>query len=161
MRNYVLGMIIDNKETIAIIISIFSFIISIFSLKESKMSRIESGRAFLSINLIQVSGKIYAILQNIGNTYAYDIEVKNTKNFVNGFEKLSILQPGDKYGFLLINSSELAQYPEIIIFDIKYHDYYSNQDFIKKHFEFDLSDYVKYNIRYNDEFDYYDIQKSL
>ena len=161
MRDYVLGIIVNNTGLIPIIISIISAVIAFSSWRESRMIRIESGRAFLSISLIQMSGKIYAILQNIGTTYAYDIEVKNTDNFVNGFEKISILQPGDKYGFLLIISSELSQYPEIVSFNVKYHDYYSKKHFIKKIFDFNLSDYVKYNIQYNDEFLYYDIKKNF
>lgn len=96
MRNYVLGIIVNNKDLISIVISIIAAMIAYCSWKESKIVRIESGQAFLSISLIQISGKIYAILQNIGNTYAYDIEIKNTDDFVNGFEKISILQPGDQ-----------------------------------------------------------------
>lgn len=161
MRNYVLGIIVNNKDLISIVISIIAVMIAYCSWKESKIIRIESGQAFLSISLIQISGKIYAILQNIVNTYAYDIEIKNTDDFVNGFEKISILQPGDKYGFLLINSSELSQYPEVVSFNVKYHDYYSKKHFIKKNFDFNLSDYVKYNIQYNDEFHYYDIKKNI
>lgn len=84
MRDYVLGIIVNNTGLIPIIISIISAVIAFSSWRESRMIRIESGRAFLSISLIQMSGKIYAILQNIGTTYAYDIEVKNTDNFVNG-----------------------------------------------------------------------------
>ena len=89
------------------------------------------------------------------------IWLKSPWQFVSGFEKISILQPGDKYGFLLINSSELSQYPEVVSFNVKYHDYYSKKHFIIKNFDFNLSDYVKYNIQYNDEFHYYDIKKNF
>ena len=109
MRNYVLGIIVNNKDLISIVISIIAAMIAYCSWKESKIVRIESGQAFLSISLIQISGKIYAILQNIGNTYAYDIEIKNTDESIELFcEKLNGII--DTHLFLnKLNSDDLEQ----------------------------------------------------
>ena len=54
MRNYVLGIIVNNKDLISIVISIIAVMIAYCSWKESKIIRIESGQAFLSISLIQM-----------------------------------------------------------------------------------------------------------
>lgn len=143
------------------VISVFALFVSYFSYKESRKARIEFGQSFLSINLIQISGELYAVLRNIGNTYAYDLEINVSDNFVNGFESLSILQPNTAYGFLLLNAHNVSQYPEKVVFKIKYHDYYSQKKFIEKKFAFKLVDYLRYDMHYNTEFQYYDIKKSF
>ena len=133
------------------VISVFALFVSYFSYKESRKARIEFGQSFLSINLIQISGELYAVLRNIGNTYAYDLEINVSDNFVNGFESLSILQPNTAYGFLLLNAHNVSQY----------HYYYSQKKFIEKKFAFKLVDYLRYDMHYNTEFQYYDIKKSF
>lgn len=164
MRNHVLGVAMDivtHIELATLIVSVIALFISYVSLKESEKARIESGRAFLSMELIQVSEKLYVILRNIGNTYAYDVEVIATADFVNCFESLSTIQPGSTYGFLLLNSQSVSHYPETITFKIKYHDCYAPKHFIQKEFTFNIIDYIKYDVTYNKEFDYYDIKKSF
>ena len=76
----------------AVIVSVIALLVSYFSYKETKRARIELGQAFLSMELIQNSEGVYALLHNLGNTYAYDVKVSVTKEFVNGFENLNILQ---------------------------------------------------------------------
>lgn len=144
-----------------LIISLIALIISYFSFKESKKARIELGRAFLSMDLIQTSDGLYSILCNVGNTYAYDVEVTVSDHFVNGFKNLSVVQPSRTYRFLLLNGQNISDYPEIITFTVKYHDYYSQKRSIKKVFKFKIIDYLKYDMRYSKDFDCYDIEKTF
>lgn len=145
----------------AVIVSVIALLISYYSYKESKRARIELGRAFLSIELIQNSEGLYVLLHNLGNTYAYDVKISVTEEFVNGFENLTILQPGNSYRFLLLNTPKIFDYPEIIVFTVKYHDYYSPNRYITKEFKFNLVDCLKYDINYNKDFNCYDIKKSF
>ena len=119
------------------------------------------GQAFLSMELIQNSEGVYVLLHNLGNTYAYDVKVSVTTEFVNGFENLNILQPGSNYRFLILNNQKISEYPEIITFTVMYHDYYSKRHFIKKEYKFKLVDYLKYDINYNRDLNCYDIKKSF
>ena len=154
----------NNQEYIelaAVIIALFALIISYLSLRESRKARKELGQAFLSMQLVQTTEGLYVVLNNIGNTYAYDVKITNSENFVNGFENLSNIQPGFAYRCLLLNSSNISGYPEKIIFRVQYHDYYSPKHFIKKKFEFKIIDFLKYNTLYNKDFNCYDIQKSF
>lgn len=145
----------------AVIVSVIALLVSYFSYKETKRARIELGQAFLSMELIQNSEGVYVLLHNLGNTYAYDVKVSVTKEFVNGFENLNILQPGSNYRFLLLNNQNISEYPEIITFTVMYHDYYSQRHFIKKEYKFKLVDYLKYDINYNRDLNCYDIKKSF
>lgn len=154
----------DNQsyiELAAVIVSIIALFVSYFSYKETKRARIELGRAFLSMELIQNSEGLYVLLHNLGNTYAYDVKVSVNEDFVNGFENLKLLQPRSKYRFLLLSNQNISEYPEIIIFTVKYHDYYSQNYFVKKEYKFQLVDYLKYDISYNKDFNCYDIKKSF
>lgn len=148
-------------ELATIIISVIALLISYFSFKESKRARIELGRAFLSMELIQTNDGLYVLLHNIGNTYAYDVKVTVSENFVNGFENLSIIQPSSTYRFLLLSNQNISDYPETITFIVKYHDYYSSKYFIEKIFEFKIIDYLKYDMSYNKDINCYDIKKSF
>ena len=145
----------------AAIVSVIALIISYFSYKESKRTRVELGRVTLSMELIQTSEGLYVLLHNLGNTYAYDVTVSVTQDFVNGFENLTILQPCSNYRFLLLNNQNISAYPEKIVFTIKYHDYYSPKYFVTKEFQFKVINYLKYDIHYNKDFNCYDIKKSF
>lgn len=144
-----------------IIVSVVALLVSYFSLLESKKARIELGRAFLSMNLVQTSEGLYVMLHNIGNSYAYDVNVTVSKDFVNGFENLSTIQPGDVYRYLLLHPQNVSDYPEIIRITIQYHDYYSSIRLIEKNFEFKIIDFLKFDMKYNKDFNCYDIKKSF
>lgn len=164
MRSHVLGVTMDNQfyiELLALIVSVIALFISYFNFKENEKSRIELGSAFLSMELIQTFEGLYVILRNIGNTYAYDVKVDVSADFVNGFENLSIIQPDSTYRFLLLSPQNIADYSEIITFTINYHDYYSPKQFIEKKFKFKVIDFLKYDISYNKDFNCYDIKKSF
>lgn len=148
-------------ELATVMVSVIALFISHLSLKESKKARIELGRAFLSMELIQTPEGLYAMLRNIGNTYAYDTKVTVSADFVNGFENLSIIQPGCTYRFLLLNNQNISDYPEMITFTVSYHDYYSPKYYIEKVFKFKIIDYLKHDISYNKDFNCYDIKKSF
>lgn len=148
-------------DSAAVVVAVFALFISYFSLKESKRARRELGQAFLSMQLLQTTEGLYVTLNNIGNTYAYDVTVTTSENFVNGFEKLSIVQPNHTYRFLLLNNQNIYNYPEKIVFKVQYHDYYSPKIFIEKIFEFKIIDCLKYNINYNKDFNCYDINKAF
>ena len=150
-----------NTELVSILVSTIALLISYFSLKESKKARIEMGQAFLSMDLIQTSEGLYAMLRNIGKSCAYDVNVITSANFVNGFENLSTIQPDNVYRFLLLHPQNVSDYPEIITFTIQYHDYYSTKCLIKKSFEFKIIDFLKYDMEYNENFNCYDIRKSF
>lgn len=144
-----------------VIISIVALLVSYFSYKETKKARIELGQAYLSMELFQNSDGLYVLIHNVGNTYAYDVNVSVTEEFVNGFENLKILQPGSNYRFLLLNNQNISSYPEVITFKIKYHEYYSQRRYVKNEYKFKLIDYLKYEINYNKDFNCYDIKKSF
>jgi len=144
-----------------VIVSVIALLVAYFSFKESKKARIELGQAFLSMDLIQTSEGLYAMLCNIGKTYAYDVNVTVTVNFVNGFENLTTIQPGSAYRFLLLHSQNVSDYPEHIKFTVQYHDYYSPKHLIEKNFEFKIIDFLKYDMEYNKNFNCYDIKKSF
>lgn len=148
-------------ELATVIVSIIALLISFLSFKESKRAHVEVGQAFLSMELVHTPEGLYAMLRNIGNTYAYDVNVSVSKDFLNGFENLSIIQPNNIYRFLLLNRQNISLYPEIIIFTIKYHDYYSQKKFIVKEFKFKIMDYLKYDIEYNKDLNCYNIKKSF
>lgn len=119
------------------------------------------GQAFLSMDLVQTSEGLYAMLRNIGRSCAYDVNVITSANFVNGFENLSTIQPDSVYRFLLLHPQNVSDYPEIITFTIQYHDYYSTKCLIKKIFEFKIIEFLKYDMEYNENFNCYDIRKSF
>jgi len=159
-----LGVIVNNQfntEIVSILVSIIALLVSYFSLKESKKARIEMGQAFLSMDLVQTSEGLYAMLRNIGRSCAYDVNVITSANFVNGFENLSTIQPDSVYRFLLLHPQNVSDYPEIITFTIQYHDYYSTKCLIKKIFEFKIIEFLKYDMEYNENFNCYDIRKSF
>lgn len=148
-------------ELAAVIVSVIALLISFLSFKESKRARIELGQAYLSMELIHTSEGLYAMLRNIGNTYAYDVKVSASQDFLNGFENLSIIQPDHLYRFLLLNRQNVSLYPESVVFTIKYHDYYSQKHYIIKEFKFKIMDYLKYDVEYNKDFNCYNIKKSF
>lgn len=150
-----------NTEIVSILVSIIALLVSYFSLKESKKARIEMGQAFLSMDLVQTSEGLYAMLRNIGRSCAYDVNVITSANFVNGFENLSTIQPDSVYRFLLLHPQNVSDYPEIITFTIQYHDYYSTKCLIKKILEFKIIEFLKYDMEYNENFNCYDIRKSF
>lgn len=159
-----MGVIVNNQfntEIVSILVSIIALLVSYFSLKESKKARIEMGQAFLSMDLVQTSEGLYAMLRNIGRSCAYDVNVITSANFVNGFENLSTIQPDSVYRFLLLHPQNVSDYPEIITFTIQYHDYYSTKCLIKKIFEFKIIEFLKYDMEYNENFNCYDIRKSF
>lgn len=168
MRNYVLGIIMSNQfntelviNITSILVSTIALLVSYFSFKENKKARIEMGQAFLSMDIIQTSEGLYAMLRNIGKAYAYDVNVITSANFVNGFENLSTIQPDTVYRFLLLHPQNISDYPEIIKFTVQYHDYYSTTCLIEKNFEFKIIDFLKYDMEYNQNFNCYDIRKSF
>lgn len=144
---------------ISIFVSVIALFISVFSLRDSKKARKELGQAFLSMDLIQTADGLYAMLRNIGKSYAYDVNVLVSPNFVNGFENLSTIQPNNVYRFLLLHPLNISNYPDIVKFTIQYHDYYSPKCLIEKSFEFKIMDCLKFNMEYNKNFNCYDIKK--
>lgn len=163
-----MGVIVNNQldmefttKIVSILISIIALVVSYFSLKESKKARIESSQAFLSMDLIQTSEGLYAMLRNIGKSYAYDVNVFVSANFVNGFENLSTIQPDSVYRFMLLQPQNISNYPETVTFTVQYHDYYSPKRLVEKSFKFKIINFLKYNIKYNNNLNCYDIKKSF
>lgn len=148
-------------KIVSILISIIALTVSYFSFKESKKARIESSRAFLSMDLIQTSEGLYVVLRNIGKTCAYDVNVFVSANFVNGFENLSTIQPDSVYRFMLLQPQNVSNYPETVTFTIQYRDYYSQKRFVEKSFKFNIINSLKYDIEYNKNLNCYDIKKSF
>ena len=148
-------------EYIALIISACALFISYKSWRENRKNRIEVGRAFISMSLMQIDGKLFVMLQNIGKTYAYDVKITTSIDFVNGFETLSVIQPGIAYGYLLMDTVNVSQYPDKIQFDVKYHDYYSSKKYVNKNFALNILDTIKYDMYFNKTFNYYEIKKTF
>lgn len=148
-----------NIDSIAVIIAGAALIISFFSYRENKKTRLEQGRAFLTMELLQTKEGLYAILSNIGNTYAYDMKVAMPPCFTNGFENLDILRPGYTYRFLIMSGQDISSYPEKVKFSITYRDYYSSKHAEEKDFHFKLVNYLKFHVTYNQDFQCYDIAK--
>lgn len=150
-----------NTDIIAVIIAGIALIISYLSYLESKKNRLEYGRAFLAMELLQTKTGLYAIISNIGNTYAYDMKVTSPSCFTNGFDNLETIRPGYTYRFLVMNGQDVSNYPEEVSFLVTYRDYYSSKHVTKKEFCFKLVDHLKFNVTYNQEFQCYDITKSF
>lgn len=150
-----------TTKIVSILISIIALFVSYFSLKESKKARIESSQAFLSMDIVQTSEGLYAVLRNIGKSCAYDVNVFVSANFVNGFENLSTIQPNSVYRFMLLQPQNVSNYPEIVTFTVQYHDYYSQKRLIEKSFKFKIINFLKYDIEYNNNLNCYDIKKSF
>lgn len=163
-----MGVIVNNQlnielttKIVSILISIIALFVSYFSLKESKKARIESSQAFLSMDLIQTSEGLYAMLRNIGKSCAYDVNIFVSANFVNGFENLSTIQPDKVYRFMLLHPQNVSDYPETVTFTVQYHDYYSQKHLVEKSFTFKIINFLKYNMEYNNNLNCYDIKKSF
>lgn len=150
-----------NIDVIAVMIAGAALLVSYLGYRESKKTRSEYGRAFLTMEFLQTKEGLYAILSNIGNTHAYDMKVTMTSYFTNGFENLHILRPEHTYRFLIMGGQDVSCYPEEVVFLITYRDYYSPKHDIKKEFHFRLVDCLKFHVTYNQDFQCYDITKSF
>lgn len=148
-------------EPVSIIIAVFALLVSALGYWESRRIRIEQGRSYLSAEIFQIDSKIYVMLSNIGNTFAYNLQVNIPDSFVNPFQNLKVIRPKCSYRYHLLDRDEIASYPEIVTITITYNDYYSKKKTIKKEFEFHLEDYLKANIDYDPKFDCFDIKKSF
>ncbi len=148
-------------EPVSIAIAFLAFFISVLGYFESRKIRIEQGRAYISAELVQIDSKIYLMLSNIGNTFAYNLQVNIPDAFVNPFQNLKVIRPKCSYRYHLLDRDEMASYPEIVTITISYNDYYATKKAIKRKLEFHLTDYIKADIDYDAKFDCYDIRKSF
>lgn len=149
-----------NIKVSSELIAGIAMFISFFSYLESRKSRREQGQAFLFIDLMQVESRLYVVVKNIGNTFAYNVEITVSEPFVNRFSNLRLIQPGTLYRYDLLDSQEAGAYPTEVMFSINYLDRYSKRKVIRKTFRFKLVDYLKYDISYNNVFGVYDISKT-
>lgn len=150
-----------SLDFISVIIAGMALIVSVLCFFENRKTRVEHGCAYLAMELMQIDSKLYLILSNIGNTFAYDMEVKMSDSFVNVFENLKIICPGCSYRYCLLNNNDISTYPDNIKIVIKYHDYYSPKCMIKREFSFNLIDYLKYDVVCSQTYSCYDITKSF
>lgn len=150
-----------HLDFISISIAGVALIVSVLCYFENRKTRIEHGRAYLTVELMQTNTKLYLILSNIGNTFAYDMEIKMSEHFVNVFQNLKSIRPGCSYRYCLLDNNDIGTYPEVIEVVIKYHDYYTPKHIIKKRFSFKIIDYVKFDVVCNQEYSCYDISKSF
>lgn len=148
-------------DFISISIAGVALIVSVLCYFENRKTRIEHGSAYLTVELMQINSKLYLILSNIGNTFAYDMQIKISAPFVNVFQNLKSIRPGCSYRYCLLDNNDISTYPEVIEIVIEYHDYYTPKRIIKKTFSFRLFDYLKFDVICNQEYSCYDISKSF
>lgn len=149
-----------NVDVTSACIAGLAMAISFFSYWESRKTRREQGQAFIFIDLMQMESRLYVIVNNIGNTFAYDVEITVSERFVNHFSNLKLIQPGSLYRYPLIDSQKAGDYPPEVIFSISYKDRYSKRKDIRKEFSFMLVDYLMYDVSYNEVLVGYDISKT-
>lgn len=137
-----------------------AMVISFFSYCESRKLRKEQGQAFLFADIMQMDSTLYVIVCNIGETFAYDVRITVEEPFVNRFSNLRLLQPGISYRYSLLNSHDFSEYPAELKLTISYHDRYARWKTVKKGFQFNLVDYLKYDVSFDNMHDIYDISKS-
>lgn len=150
-----------DYNLIVALTSILALIISILCYYDNRKARIEQGRAYISVELMRNNSKLYLVLSNIGNTYAYDMEISISKPFVNLFQDLKTIRPECVYRYCLLDNVKMSDYPTSIEVMVSYHDSYSSKIAKKKKFTFNLLDCSKYDIIYNQDFSCYDISKSF
>lgn len=150
-----------SLEPISILIAAFALIVSIFAYIENRKSRIENGQAYILFELFQVESKVYIVISNIGNTFAYNVNINISEPFINVFDNLNTIRPNCSYRYCLLDKAEIASYPETVTISISYNDFYSSRHAIKKRYSFCLIDYLKFNIEYNQKDSCFDIKKSF
>lgn len=135
--------------------------VSVLAYLESRRLRREQGESQLFIDMRQTNSDIYVILYNIGHSYAYDVKVDVSRNFINKFSNLKIVQPLTAYQYILLNSHDVSKYPNEVMFQVSYRDRYSEKKPKKIEFRFLLTDYLQYDVKYNNTSHTYDINTSF
>lgn len=151
----------EYLDIISILVAGVALIVSVLCYFENRKTRIEHGRAYLTAEIMQINSKLYLVLSNVGNTFAYDMEIKMSDAFVNVFENLKTIRPGCSYRYCLLDNNDISTYPDIIEIIIKYHDYYSPTFAIEKTYSFKLIEYLKFDVIYDQKYSCYDIKKSF
>lgn len=151
----------DNCQDIfSVVIAGLALIVSVLSYIENRKTRIDYGKAHITVELMQINSKLYLVISNIGNTFAYDMQVVMPSPFVNVFQNLKTIRPGCSYRYCVLDNSDMSTYPDVLEIVINYHDRYSKR-LVKKVFSFTLRDFLKMDIAYNQEYSCYDISKSF
>ena len=140
-------------------IAAVALLVSLLAYCLNRKLRKEQGQALLFVDLMQIDAKIYAVITNIGKTFAYDVTITVSAPFANRFSNLKLIQPGVTYRYLLLDSTDTADYPESLTFKILYHDYYSKRKLACQSNHFKLLDYLKYDVSYHRDYDVYEINK--
>ena len=141
------------------IIAAIALIVSILVYFENRKLRKDQGGAFIFVDILQMNSAIYAVVKNIGTSQAFNTIIKVNEPFANQFASLKLIQPGASYQYLLLYSSEVAEYPLEVIFSVTYSDRYIRHK--KKEFRFNLSDYLRYEIYSDPDSNSYYINKSF
>lgn len=148
-------------EFISLCIAGGALIISLLCYFENRRIRIEHGEAYLIAELMQIDSKLYIMISNIGNSFAHNLQISMSEPFVNVFENIKTIRPGCSYRYCLLDNNNISTYSEIIEIVIKYQDYYTSMNTKEKIFSYNLTDYLKFDIMYNQHLSCYDISKSF
>lgn len=84
-----------------------ALIVSTLSYSESRKTRIEHGCSYLTFELMRINNQMYLFFSNIGNIFAYDVNITMSEPFVNVFENLKIIRPGCIYRYCLMSNKRL------------------------------------------------------
>ena len=148
----------DNAQTIANLIAIVAFLISILALRESKRQHIETHRAKLIFHVLQQEQVLYLLVQNIGEMTAVDIAVNFHGTFENPAQKLHILSPGITYRYVLMNIAQIEAYSEQFLqLSVQYRDTSSSSIVWNETYKFDLLEILKYTCNWNEDQHCFDI----
>ena len=153
--------IFTNVDLINAIISLFAFISSCIALYETKKQHTDSYRAKIIFNIIQQEHKLYLIVQNIGQTSAFDIEVSFSHNIENPVTNLHVISPNTTYRYHLMDSTQVSSYPELQILQIsaQYKDIYCKSSFWLEKSEFPILELLKYTCSWNECQNCFDIYR--
>lgn len=154
-------VLFSNVDWISTIISLFAFISSCIALYETKKQHTDSYRSKIIFNIIQQDHKLYLIVQNIGQTSAFDVEVSFNHDIDNPVRNLHVISPNTIYRYHLMESAQVSSYPELKVLQIsvKYRDIYCKSAFWLENSAFPILELLKYTCNWNERQNCFDIRR--
>lgn len=155
------SFLLENTQLIGTSISFFALIISCIALRENKKHNIYSYRAKLIFNVIQQNQKLYILVQNLGQTSAFDIDIKFNYDIESPMCNLHVVPPNTTYRYILMESSQISVYEHLQVLEIsvQYRDIYCNNSFWLEKSSFPLLELLKYTCSWNEKQYCFDINR--
>lgn len=147
-----------NAQTIANLIAMVAFFLSIFALHESKRQYIETHRAKLIFHVLQQEQVLYLLVQNVGEMTAVDITLNLHDALENPVQQLHILPPQITYRYVLMSISQIEAYSEQFLrLTVQYKNAYHGSAIWKETYQFDILDILKFSCNWNEKQQCFDV----